>query len=193
MFVGVLTYWILPDFPDEATFLNPEERLRCLRRLREDKQATSSHEKMSSVYAWQALTDWKTYLYMAIYTGCGVSLNAFSLFLPTIVKEIDIVHTATQANLMVVPSYMAAVVSTVLVGWYADVSQRRGLCNIGASVVAIVGFVMMLGSNRPGVKYAGTFFAASGIYPTIPNTSAWLSNNTEGVYKRGIVLGMGLG
>jgi MFS family permease len=184
---------MVPDFPDEATFLKPDERLRALRRLRQDQQASGSHEKMNSIYVWQALTDWKTYLYMAIYGGCAGSLYAFSLFLPTIIQELGIVHTPTQVNLMSVPSYMAAVVLTIAIGWYADKTQYRGFCNLAMSLLAIVGFVMMLGSNRSGIKYAGTYLAALGIYPTIPNTITWVSNNTEGVFKRGIVLGMVIG
>lgn len=184
---------MVADFPDNATFLTPDERARCLRRLLQDKQASASHEKMSSKYTWQALGDPKTYLFMAIYGGCAGSLYAFSLFLPTIIKELGIVHTPTQVNLMSVPSYAAAVVLTILVGWYADKTKQRGICNLVVSCLAITGFIMMLGSNRPGVKYAGTYLAALGIYPTLPNTITWASNNTEGVFKRGIVLGMVIG
>lgn len=32
-----------------------------------------------------------------------------------------------------------------------------------------------------------------GIYPTIPNTLAWCSNNVEGVYKRGVIVGTVVG
>ncbi|KAF2682170.1 MFS general substrate transporter [Lentithecium fluviatile CBS 122367] len=191
--VGVATYWMVADFPDEATFLEPDERARVLYRLQQDKQASASHEKMKNAHVKQALTDWKTYFYMAIYGGCAGSLYAFSLFLPTIIKELGIVHTPTHANLLSVPSYTAALVMTITVGWYADKSQKRGLCNLVMSSVAIVGFIMMLASNKPGVKYAGTYLVALGIYPTIPNTITWVSNNTEGVFKRGIVLGMVIG
>jgi DMSO reductase anchor subunit len=32
-----------------------------------------------------------------------------------------------------------------------------------------------------------------GIYPLIANTITWVANNTEGVYKRGVVLGFVIG
>lgn len=32
-----------------------------------------------------------------------------------------------------------------------------------------------------------------GIYPTIPNTLTWCSNNVEGVYKRGVIVGTVVG
>ena len=34
---------------------------------------------------------------------------------------------------------------------------------------------------------------AMGIYPTIPNTLTWCSNNVEGVYKRGVIVGTVVG
>lgn len=52
---------------------------------------------------------------------------------------------------------------------------------------------MLLGSEKAGVKYAGTFLGALGIYPCISNTISWIANNIEGVYKRGVVLGFVIG
>jgi len=43
------------------------------------------------------------------------------------------------------------------------------------------------------IQYAGTFLGALGIYPCVANTIVWVSNNTEGVYKRGITMGFVIG
>lgn len=61
------------------------------------------------------------------------------------------------------------------------------------SLLAIAGFAMLLGSQEPGIKYAGTFLEALGIYPCVANTISWVTNNIEGSYKRGVVLGMMIG
>jgi MFS family permease len=92
-----------------------------------------------------------------------------------------------------VPPYAIAAVATVLVGWVSDRQQRRGIYNVCLAPVGIVGFVMLAASTSPGVQYAGTFLGVLGIYPTIPVIIAWVANNTEGVYKRGIVLGFVIG
>ena len=52
---------------------------------------------------------------------------------------------------------------------------------------------MLIGGTEPGVKYAGTFLGALGIYPCIANTISWAANNVEGVYKRGVTLGFVIG
>ena len=47
--------------------------------------------------------------------------------------------------------------------------------------------------HAAGVRYAGTFLGALGIYPCISNTISWGSNNIEGVYKRGVAIGIFVG
>lgn len=179
------------DFPAEATFLTPDDRARVLRRLRADKQASASHESFQTKYFWQSVKDWKTLMFAIIYMGADGSLYAFSLFLPTILQNLG--YTSTTANLLSVPPYAAAAIVTVFIGWLADRTQQRGLCNIFISLFGIVGFAMLLGSSLPGVQYAGTFLGAIGIYPCIANTISWASNNVEGVYKRGVTLGFVIG
>lgn len=179
------------DFPAEATFLSDDDRARVLRRLRADNQASAGHEKFQMKYFWASVKDWKTWMFAIVYMGCDASLYAFSLFLPTIIQQLG--FKSTTANLLSVPPYAVAAVVTVLVGWIADRTQQRGVCNIITSLFGIVGFSMLLGSGKAGVQYAGTFLGAIGIYPCIANTISWASNNTEGVYKRGVTLGFVIG
>ena len=86
--VGVLSFWMVYDFPDEANFLSPDDRKRVLRRLAEDQQASAEHEQFKMAYFWSSLRDWKTYTGMMIYMGADGCLYAFSLFVPTIINEL---------------------------------------------------------------------------------------------------------
>jgi MFS family permease len=94
---------------------------------------------------------------------------------------------------MSVPPYAAAAILTVAIGFLADRTRARGLCNIAVSLLGVAGFAMLLATDDAGVQYAGTFLAALGIYPCIANTISWVANNIEGVYKRGVVLGFVIG
>ncbi|KAH8802650.1 MFS nicotinic acid transporter-like protein [Xylogone sp. PMI_703] len=188
---GVFSFFMVHDFPDTATFLSETDRARVLRRLKEDKQSSAEHEEFKMDYFWAAVKDYKMWLGMFVYMGADMPLYAFSLFLPTIVAEMG--YKSTKAQLLSVPPYACAAVLTIAVGFYADKTRRRGLCNIIVSLLGVVGFAMLLGSQQPHVKYAGTFLGALGIYPCIANTISWVSNNIEGVYKRGIVLGFVIG
>jgi len=83
------------DFPAEATFLTPDDRARVLRRLRADKQASASHEEFQMKYFWEAITDWKTYCFMAIYQGCDGALYGMSPSLPVTTTDL---RTNTNLN-----------------------------------------------------------------------------------------------
>jgi hypothetical protein len=182
------------DFPDTATFLSEQDRARVHRRLKEDKQSSAEHEEFKMTYLWAAISDWKMYLGMIIYAGCTMPLYAFSLFLPTIIKNMgNGKYSATRSQLLSVPPYACAAVLTIAVGYLADRSRQRGLYNIFVSMIAVTGFGMLLGSANAQVQYAGCFLGALGLYPCISNTIAWVSNNIEGVYKRGVVLGFVIG
>ncbi|GAA83570.1 MFS transporter [Aspergillus luchuensis IFO 4308] len=197
--IGVLSVWMVYDFPDQAKFLSEADRKRVLRRLAADKQASAGYEKFEMTYFWSSLKDWKTYLNAIIYMGSCMPLYAFSLFTPTIINElvcplhVDYSYTAIQAQLLSVPPYAAAAIVTVAIGFIADRTGQRGICNIAVSLLGIAGFSLLLGANSAGARYAGVFLGAMGIYPAISNTISWASNNAEGVYKRGVTLGIVIG
>ncbi|KAN0105817.1 MFS nicotinic acid transporter-like protein [Hyaloscypha variabilis] len=191
---GLLSFFMVHDFPDTATFLNEQDRARVIRRLKQDKQSSAEHEEFKMEYFWAAVTDWKMYMGMIIYMGADMPLYAFSLFLPTIIKDLGGgKYSATHSQLLTVPPYACAAVMTIAIGYLADRTRQRGLCNIFVSILGVVGFGMLLGSADAHVQYAGCFLGALGIYPCIANTISWVSNNIEGVYKRGIVLGFVIG
>lgn len=97
--VGIVSYWMVHDFPDEAKFLSPEDRARVIRRLKADKQSSAEHEEFKMDYFWASVKDWKTYAFAVIYMGCDGALYAFSLFLPTIINEL-------VRNICLLPSHL---------------------------------------------------------------------------------------
>ncbi|KAI9663555.1 MAG: hypothetical protein M1831_002564 [Alyxoria varia] len=189
--IGIASYWLVHDFPDEARFLTPAEKARVTKRLKADGQASARHEKLTKLHIKQAYTDWKTYAFSVVYSGCDGALYAFSLFTPSVISNLG--YTSTTANLLSVPPYAVAAVATIYVGWSADRHQQRGIHNISISLMGMVGFCMLIGSSNAGVQYAGIYLGALGIYPAIANTIVWGSNNVEGVFKRGVVMGTVIG
>lgn len=193
--VGFLSFWMVHDFPVDAKFLSAPDRARVLLRLKEDKQSSAEHEDFQIEYLWAALRDWKMYVGMIIYMGPLMPLYSFSLFLPTIIQHMDFdgKNDVVRNQLLSVPPYVLAALLTVVVGFWSDRVQKRGIFNICCAPISIAGFVMLMATTNPVIQYAGTFLGALGIYPTISLTIAWIANNIEGVYKRGIVLGFVIG
>jgi hypothetical protein len=104
--IGVISWWMIVDFPSEAKFLTPEEKELVRRRLEADGQHGARDEKFQWRRMRESFEDWKTWTGMVMYMGVDGALYAFSLFLPTIIKNMG--YATTKAQLMSVPPYAFA-------------------------------------------------------------------------------------
>jgi MFS family permease len=146
-----------------AGFLTTKERIEVERRLKVDSGHLSNDFDIK--YVWQAIKDWKIYIHMLICMSGFSSIYAFSLFLPTIIKNMG--YSSNSAQLMSVPPYVFACFFTITASWFADRYNRRGVFLLGFQLVAILGFAMLAGTANPTVQYTGTVFAAVGEYVLI--------------------------
>lgn len=185
---GFVSFWIIQDFPDTAKFLTEPERVVIIRRLQGDDQFSAAGEDLKLRVIFKTFLNWKVWLWMLMYAGADGPLYAFSLFLPSIINQLG--YKANRANLLSIPVYVVACLVTTSVAYYADRSKRRGLINIVVLSVGGIGYIMLTVSKSAGLSYAATYLAACGIYSAIPNTIAWVSNNLEGSYKRGVALAL---
>ncbi|KAI0348409.1 MFS general substrate transporter [Trametopsis cervina] len=188
---AVASFFILEDFPESAKFLSDVERVWVIRRLQTDMKFSAAGETFKMKYVWQSLKDWKTWIAMGIYMGFDGPLFAFSLFTPTIINQVR--FQATAANLLSVPVYAWACLITVCIGFLGDRIGHRGIINLVLFSTGLAGYVILIASSNPALSYFATYLAASAIYPTIPNSVAWLSSNVEGSYKRSATLGIAIG
>ncbi|KAI0689566.1 MFS general substrate transporter [Cytidiella melzeri] len=188
---AVASFFILEDFPETAKFLSDTERVWVIRRLQADMKLSAAGESFNIKYVWQSLKDWKTWIAMGIYMGFDGPLFAFSLFTPTIINQLS--FEATAANLLSVPVYAWACLVTVGIGFLGDRIGHRGILNLMLFGTGLVGYIILIASSTPSLSYFATYLAAAAIYPTIPNSVAWVSSNVEGSYKRSATLGMAIG
>ncbi|KAF8898875.1 major facilitator superfamily domain-containing protein [Infundibulicybe gibba] len=177
---SVISYWIIQDFPDSAKFLTLEERVFVIRRLQEDMMFSAGGEAFKMRYIWQSLCDWKTWL-----SSDDGPLYAFSLFLPTIIKQLG--FTATTANLLSVPVYAWGCLVTCAIGFLGDRIGTRYHINLYVCItcifIRIVAYIILIASKTPGLSYFAVYLAVC----------AWVASNVEGSYKRSVTLGMAIG
>ncbi|KAK3381765.1 high-affinity nicotinic acid transporter [Podospora didyma] len=185
--VSFSAYWLIHDYPATAKFLTKDERTEVQRRLLEDHGHLLDDFNLK--YVWQAITDWKIYIFMLTCMAAFCPIYSFSLFLPTIIRGMG--YTANNAQLMSVPPYVCACFFTIVASWLADKWRTRGVFLLGFQVVAIAGFAMLAGTANASVQYAGTVLAAIGIFPQVPLGIAWNSSNVGGSsLKRGTAIAM---
>ncbi|KLO13926.1 MFS general substrate transporter [Schizopora paradoxa] len=190
--IGIVSFWVLQDFPVSAKFLTEDERQFVIQRLQRDQQFSAAGEKFEMRFLKQAVMDKKTWISMGIFMGCDGPLYAFLMFAPTIINEVSGIilsdpkgFTANMANLLSVPVYAWATIMTLVVGVFGDRYIQRSYLNMFRA------YLILTMSRTAGVSYFACYLAAGAIYPLIRD--AWVSSNNEGSLKRGSVLGLCIG
>jgi hypothetical protein len=173
-------------FFHRARFLTTEERTEVQRRLLEDTGHLSNDFNFK--YVKQALSDWKIYVQSLMCMAMFCPIYSFALFSPTIIKNMG--YTANSAQLMSVPPYVFACISTITTSYFADRVQQRGVFLLGFQLIGILGFALLVGSADAKVQYTGTVFAAIGIYTQVPLGLAWNSANIGGSVKKATGIAM---
>ncbi|KAL7626058.1 hypothetical protein AAE478_002828 [Parahypoxylon ruwenzoriense] len=186
MLVSVAAFWLIYDYYPSAKFLTDAERYEVSRRLLADSGPVSTDFNMK--YVQQALTDWKIYVHMVICMAGFCPVYSFSLFLPTIIKNMG--YSANNAQLMSVPPYVFACAFTISASWLADRRKQRGVFLLAFQLIAVFGLALLAATSNPIVQYTGTVFAAIGIYPQIPLGLAWNGSNIGGSLKRATGIAM---
>ncbi|KAH6662905.1 major facilitator superfamily domain-containing protein [Plectosphaerella plurivora] len=187
--VALLAFRFVQDYPEKARCLNEQEREIIVTRLQLDRSSLAND--FNTRYIKDAFLDWKIWTHCVITICVYTGVYSYSLFLPTIIRDLG--YTAAQANLMTVPPFVLACTVCVGGGWYADRLQQRGIFMIVFLITALIGLVMLVSTSTVGVRYAGCFIAAAGIYPAVPQGVAWNGNNIGGSLKRGVGIAMHVG
>ncbi|KAK9761097.1 hypothetical protein K7432_014253 [Basidiobolus ranarum] len=188
IFIGILCFFFLPDYPHTASkyFLTPAERDLAIKRGHsggnKDTKAFSKHQML------RAFLDWHNWLAIVVYVGLNVCLSSFSTYLPTIIKAMG--FTSLQAELLTIPPYATGCFTLILVSWVSDLIRQRSLCIMATTSIAALGYILLIIGKNTAMKYAGAILVGAGVYPIIPLTLTWISNNNLGHTKRGTALAM---
>ncbi|KAI1012768.1 hypothetical protein LB504_008481 [Fusarium proliferatum] len=184
--VALVSFKLMADYPDRAKFITDAERKHIQERLMLDRSGLAEEFEMK--YVWDAFKDWKIWVHMLIATGTFTGVYSYSLFLPTIIRDLG--YSSTTAQLMSTPPYLVACFVCVVAGWWADKIQQRGIFMIIFITMAGLGLILLMAVRHSGVRYFGCFLLASGIFPSVPQGIAWNSNNIGGSLKRGVGIAM---
>jgi MFS family permease len=103
-------------------------------------------------------------------------------------------YKAATAQLLTVPPYAFAFGTTIAIAILSERFRKRAIFIGGAAIFAAVGYAILLSNTdpvgRPGVSYAGVFFAAGGIYPATALVLSWPTINVSGQTKRAMATAM---
>ncbi|PHH58665.1 hypothetical protein CDD81_4890 [Ophiocordyceps australis] len=175
-----IVWFLLIDTPAQATFLSAEERVVAAQRMLLQDSTTGHGVRWAQVRA--GLRDWKNYLHALVHFCANFSFAALSNFLPTIVRDMG--HDAVRAQGLTAAAYLAAFVVSVAASLASDRLGRRGFVMAGTASMGVVGYALLATAGNAGVRYAGVWLAAAGVFPALSINLTWILNNQGGDSKK---------
>ncbi|PHH85360.1 hypothetical protein CDD83_542 [Cordyceps sp. RAO-2017] len=185
VFTSFFFFFLLPDFPEDSSWLSPAERDFVAARLRLDQGRSAVERAVTLRDVAAVLSDHKVLLGGFMYLGLVVPAYSYAYFSPFIIRGYG--YTPIQTQLHSVPPWAVAFAVSMLVAYFSDRLRHRFAFIIAATLVAIVGFAILLavGNNRD-LQYAALFLFATGTYTAMPIIVCWFNMNLGGHHRRSI-------
>lgn len=191
---GLAIPFVLPNSTEKAKFLTEEDR-RTLILLREAETGqTKSAQKLHWADVKEAMLDWKVYAYGLTQFCNNLMLYSFSIFLPTIIRQIGSWSVA-EVQLLTIPVYGIGAITYIVCSRISDMTQIRGPFAAGGQFVSLIGYCLLIANRGAGLSFAGCMLVGMGCYLSNGTPVAWLTTNNprygKRAYASGVQLSMG--
>ncbi|THH00402.1 hypothetical protein EW026_g2123 [Hermanssonia centrifuga] len=183
--LAFVMFFLVSDFPEEASWLSEDEKAFVKARLQEDVGQSGRNEPVRLTHFVKLFKDYKSYLGAVMYFGLIVPAYSFAYFSPTIIQGLG--HTAITTQLLSIPPYFAAFVFGMIISAISDRLHHRFAFTMLGICIAIVGFSILFSvHNHTNVEYGALFLAAIGTYTAMPLALCWYSMNVQGHAQRSV-------
>jgi MFS transporter, ACS family, tartrate transporter len=158
--IGVITFFVLTDRPEQARFLTAEERNWLVTTIAAERRATEAVRKFT---LWQALYNPKVLLLALNYLGIVTASLGMLIFIPQMIKSLGDYSNMTVGWLTMIP-YTCGAIDMVVWGRISDrMNERRWNLFIGC-VFSTVGLVIAGMTMGTWWALVGMSIAAMGFY-----------------------------
>jgi MFS transporter, ACS family, tartrate transporter len=158
--IGVTTLFVLTDRPEQAKFLNPEERNWLVTTIAAERRTTEAIRKFTM---WQALYNPKVLLLALNYLGIVTASLGMLIFIPQMIKSLGDYSNMTVGWLTMIP-YTCGGIAMVVWGRISDrMNERRWNLFIGC-VFSTAGLVIAGMTMGTWWALVGMSIAAMGFY-----------------------------
>ncbi|KAK5071763.1 hypothetical protein LTR51_006244 [Lithohypha guttulata] len=190
IFLGVLTYFWIPQFPEWAhetkRFLTTQEIEMVLARIDKDRGDAGKPEPFTLRAVMVPFSDLKLYVFAVLFFLQNLVSTALSYFLP-IVLQGGMGFGTNKAILLSAPPYYYAALPVLLSSLVGDWYGIRGPIIVFNAVCLVVGFCMLGFADQVTVRYIGTFLATGAYVSNWAALSVYQANNIRGQWKRATV------
>jgi ACS family tartrate transporter-like MFS transporter len=135
---GILVFWKLPDGPQDAGWLEPEEKTWLLERLEGEEQQRLARERHS---LGDVLKDRRVLVFALLYFTMVINVYGLSFWVGEIVDQIDGIGDVTKGFVTAIP-YAVAIIGMVVIPRYSDRTGERKRVVSGCLALAAGAFVV---------------------------------------------------
>jgi ACS family tartrate transporter-like MFS transporter len=158
--IGVVTFFVLTDRPEQAKFLTAEERNWLVTTIAAERRATEAVRKYT---LWQAMYNPKVLLLALNYIGIVTASLGMLIFIPQMIKSLGDFSNMTVGWLTMIP-YTCGAIAMVVWGRISDrMNERRWNLFVGC-VFSTVGLVIAGMTMGTWWALVGMSIAAMGFY-----------------------------
>lgn len=183
--VSLLFFFIIPDFPEEAKWLTPDEAAFVKARLQDDQGKSARDRKITFRDVLNCFKDYKFFLGGLMYFGLIVPAYSYAYFSPTIIKSYGYGNIQTQLHS--VPPWALSFALSMIVAAASDWTRHRFLFTILPICIAISGYAVLMNVHHDrNAMYGMLFLAAAGTYAAMPIIVCWFQMNLGGHHRRAV-------
>lgn len=190
IFLGIITYFWMVDFPDHAEqsfrFLSSDEQSLAIARINSDRRDAAKPEPFTISAIAIHFLDLKLYAFCLLFFLLNLVSTALSYFLPIILQN-GMGFSTNKAIILSSPPYYYAVLPVLLSSYIGDKYRVRAPIIIFNAMSLIVGFCMLGFVSQVTVRYIGTFLATGAYVSNWAALNAYQANNVVGQWKRATV------
>ncbi|GJN92861.1 hypothetical protein Rhopal_005901-T1 [Rhodotorula paludigena] len=190
--LGIISFFLIVDFPERAKFLTPEERTAAVDRIQRER-ADAIPDAVTLAKVVKHATDPKVWAFGLCFCFSTMPAYAFSYFLPVILSGGG--YDIKTSLLLSAPPYVFAGMYTATIATLSDKFRKRAVFICISSTVCFTGLFIMAYAGPLGVRYFGSFLTIAGAQSNVPGVLAYQANNVLGQSKRAVssavCIGMG--
>lgn len=146
--LGATVFWVLSDTPEQARWLQGDERAWLLEKLASERVTET---RLGRASFWKALIAPRMWLLSVVYFGVSTTMYGVTLWLPSVIRALSGLSYFWTGLVATVP-FLVTVVVMVLVGVRSDhTGERRWHTAIPAFIAASGLLVAAYGNSTPVV------------------------------------------
>lgn len=140
---------------------------------------TVSGDQLHKADVIKGVKDWKIWAFCFGMFGIDTMLYGYSTFLPSIIRgfgkssfeqapakrltRVLGTWSSAQVQALTIPCYALGAVTYLVVAYFSDKYQQRGIVCVTFCCIAAIGYGILLAPASSAVHYFGTFVVATGM------------------------------